>query len=143
VIRNSTDVDAVIWKGEPAVSFEFAANIRAAAPGSRGFGFAILDKSGQISRGFLVERLHGGLFLSDTLTGTYLPLPSSYKEENHRQFRFLKIGSLLRVESEECLLCELEVDSKPAIVGIFTKSASVAVEMVRWTPLMHLEGDSN
>ena len=143
VIRNSTDVDAVIWKGEPAVSFEFAANIRAAAPGSTGFGFAILDKSGQISRGFLVERLHGGLFLSDTLTGTYLPLPSSYKEENHRQFRFLMIGSLLRVESEECLLCELEVDSKPAIVGIFTKGASVAVEMVRWTPLMHLEGDSN
>jgi GH43 family beta-xylosidase len=143
MIRNTVDGEAFIWKGEPAVSFEFAANIRAAAPGSTGFGFAILDKNGQISRRFLVERLHGGLFLSDTLTGTYVPLPSSYKEENHRQFRFLKIGPLLRVESEECLLCELEVDSKPAIVGIFTIGASVAVEMVRWTPLMHLEGDSN
>ena len=141
LITTDPGEESVVWRGEPAPSFEFAANIRSTAGGGD-FGFAILHE-GDISRRFVIERLQGGLFLGDTLAGTHLPLPSSYQEESHRQFRFLKTGRRLRVESEECLLCELEVDSQPAVIGILTNGTSVAVEMVRWTPLTHLEGDSN
>ena len=129
--------EGVIWRGEPARSFDLAANIRSTdiERSEAGFGFALLDENATVVRKFVIGRVDGQAVISDTLNGVSLPLPSSFQGESHRQFRFLKLGSRLRIESEECLLGEFEMDSNPAIVGIFTKGAEVATEMVRWTPL--------
>ena len=89
----------------------------------------------------MVGKVDEQAVLRDTLSGISLPLPASYQEEVHRQFRFLRFGSKLRIESEDRFLGELELDSNPTIVGIFTKGATVACEMFRWTPLADVESD--
>ena len=135
--------EGYVWKGEPHRSFDLAANIRAVDtedPGS-GFGFVFIDKNGAILRKLMVGTVDGRFVLRDTLSGISLPLPSSYQEEVHRQFRFLRLGSNLRIETEDRFLGELEMDSNPTIVGIFTKGATVASEMVRWTPLADVESE--
>lgn len=144
-ISSKGDKEGVIWRGDPSRSFDFAANIRSTGTetADAGFGFALLDERGIVSRKFVIGMVDGQSVLSDTLTGIHLPLPSSYQGESHRQFRFLKIDTRLRVETEECFLGELEMDSNPVTIGIFTKGASVAAEMVRWTPLATAESESN
>ena len=144
LFSDAAGMSAAAWKGEYARAFEFVANIRSVGPAGDGseFGFALITNE-EITRRYTVGRLQGGPVLSDTLSGTHLPLPSLYREESHRQFRFLRIGPRLRIESEECLIGELELDSKPAIIGILIKGAAVAVEMVRWTPLPYEEVDSD
>ena len=144
-MSTSGDQEGFVWRGEAVHSFDFAANIRSEGNESEGgvFGFAVLDKNGAVTRRFDIRRVDEQAVLSDTLGGTHLPLPFSYQGESHRQFRFIKLGDRLRVESEEHLLAEIETDSSPAAIGIFTKGATVAAEMVRWTPLVGVESESN
>ena len=132
------------WKGEPSRSFDFAASIRSIREEGPpdGFGFVLVDKNGAKLRELVIGTVDGQTVLRDTLNGVSLPLPSSYQGESHRQFRFLRLGRRLRIESEDLFLGELEMDSNPAIVGIFTKGATVAAEMVRWTPLADVESES-
>ena len=134
--------EGYIWKGEPKRFFDLASNIRSIRreEGSDS-GFVILDKNGAILRKLVIGAVDGQSVLGDTLSGISLPLPSAYQEESHRQFRFLRLGNKLRIESEDHFLGELEMDSNPAIVGIFTKGATVAAEMVRWTPLADVESE--
>lgn len=143
-IRSADGAEAIAWKGEFAESFEFVANLRLTEAGrhSAGVGFALIEPGGSIGRTFLLAAVDENAVLSDTLSGIHLPLPSSYNGESHRQFRFLKLGGRLRIESEECLLGEMELDSNPHVVGILTKgAAAAAVEMVRWTPLPNEEDE--
>jgi hypothetical protein len=135
--------EGYVWKGEPTRSFDLTANVRTIQKEGpdAGFGFVFIDNNGGILRKLLVGTVDGQSVLRDTLSGISLPLPSSYQEEVHRQFRFIRLESKLRIESEDRFLGELEMDSNPTIVGIFTKGATVACEMIRWTPLADVESE--
>ena len=142
-VSSSGDEEGFVWRGEPSRSFDLAANVRTIRKGGpeANFGFVIVDKNGAILRKLLAGTVEGEAVLSDTLSGISLPLPSSYQAGVHRQFRFIRLGRKLRIESEDRFLGELEMDSSPAIVGIFTKGATVACEMVRWTPMADVESE--
>jgi hypothetical protein len=76
-----------------------------------------------------------GKFYLATNDSQKFALPAGFAPENLHQFRFIKLGGKMILQSEEFELGEMSVPEPPAKVALFTGNSSVAFEMIRLTIL--------
>lgn len=132
VINQRSDV-AIVAKGDVFDDFEFAVNLkRIKSQNDDGsLGFALLDERNQAVGRFEINEIAGKMYFVRGEVAEDLRLPQGYSPESYRQFRFVRRGGILRVESEERFLGEVNVGTFAARIGILCKGAVVGLDMVR------------
>ena len=134
VLRFSVESgEAMLTRGDAFEDFEFVTNIR--LDSSAEFGFALVGDDSEPIKIFSVVELDGSFTVVDNNSGTHLPLPSSNSKNEYRQFRIVKIGDELQMESEDLLFRATKTGIGAATIGIFSKGPSVEMEMMRWTAI--------
>src|SRR5690606_27553092 len=106
---------ATVTRGDAFDDFEFAVNIRTAEPGAT-FGFVLV--SFDLQREFRLTKLDSNFALLDNVSGEHLPLPVIYSPFEFRQFRFVRFGEDLFVESEDIVLGKIKLGRTAASAGI-------------------------
>lgn len=127
--------DAVIYKGELAENFDFAANLRQKGPPERGgsYGFVLMGDDRKILARFEFREKDGRFYLADKSGAPPAELPFDFNSRVLYQFRFRLRAGRLSFDLETIPLGSIVVPDGRALMGIFVCKASVAVEMVRLT----------
>lgn len=138
IFTNDASTEAVIIKGGMNEQFEFVANIRLKGPaaGEYSYGFILLDADDESLARFEFRESDGRFYLSDD--GGDSPgaaLPFDFSSRVFYQFRFRKRSDRLYFDIETDPLGSRPVPDGAARIGIFSKNASVALDMVRLTVL--------
>lgn len=136
IFTRTTNGGAVICKGPASESFEFAANLRLKGPANPGhsYGFVLLDADDKELARFEFRERAGRFYLSGGDDGlSEAELPFDFNSRVFYQFRFRKRSGRLYFDIESNPLGSRAVDAGPARIGIFGRSASVILEMVRLT----------
>jgi GH43 family beta-xylosidase len=125
--------ESILTRGDAFEDFDFVANLRSSSGG--GFGFVLLGPDREPFQIFYIDELDDRFVVVDNNSGTHLPLPGNYSPDEYRQFRIVKIGDDLHMESEDLLLGVAKMDIGAASIGILSNGQSIELEMVRWTEI--------
>lgn len=134
IFSNPGGKEAIITKGPAAVDFEFVANIRLKGPAEPGcsYGFVLLDDADRIIDRFEFKDNEGRTSLAD---GEQAELPFDFNTRMFYQFRFRKQHGRIYYDIETSPLGAKDVSAKLARMGVFSRHATVALEMVRLTKI--------
>jgi len=136
-IANHNEGDTIVIKGGTVKNFEFVSNVRLIETFAKNasFGFSIMTRDREPTRRFDILSTGEEYCLSDSMGGNKMALGKEYRSEEYRQFRFVRIGTSLRIESEDRFLGETAVDGSELLFGISCRNCSIGLDMVRCTEI--------
>jgi GH43 family beta-xylosidase len=135
IFTNLRDRESIIYKGEANENFEFTANIRLKGPAEPGcsYGFVLSDEESRPLAHFEFSEVEGRFYLANDDSSSAAELPFDFNTRLFYQFRFRKQSGRLYFDIETIPLGSVAVSAPTAKIGIFSRNASVALEMVRLT----------
>jgi len=137
ILTNESDDEFVMTKGEAAADFEYAVNLRRLEDfgENAAFGFLFLDENDSIALRLSLLETEGKFYLAEEKSGQNIALPEAFTPDIYHQFRFLKRGEKLRLQSEGIELEEFSNCGENVRVALFCRRASLAFDAVRLTVL--------
>lgn len=137
ILTNESDDEFVITKGETAANFEYAVNLRLLEDfgENAAFGFLFLDENDSIALRLSLLETEGKFHFAEEKSGQNIALPEAFTPDIYHQFRFLKCGEKLRLQSEGIELGEYSVSTENLRIAIFCRNTSLALDLLRLTVL--------
>jgi GH43 family beta-xylosidase len=137
-LKHAGQGEGAVFKGPLLWQYEFVVNARLRDGGATGgYGFYPLARDDEPGPLLALERSGEGWGLrwSGPLEERLIPLPEGFDPLDYQQFRFEKGTRQLHIAWEARRLATIEIEPQATRVGLYSRGAATALDMVRVTAI--------